>query len=166
MEKKVIVANLLKNAENKQVKNLKVKSVTVTEFDNYARLGLKLDKPVTGFVDDGAGNYKLGETDVIFVSSYSIGAQLRDNDDVAFAVNTFNENPNSYAVILTGATIDIVQQSVKEGEIYINPFSSNQATDGVEPTQHDMVINHIVNIKLTDKALARIDKMADSMLGF
>lgn len=165
MEKKVIVANLLKNVENKQVKNLKIKSVTVTEFDNYARLGLRLESKVKGYVSKEDGTYELGETDTIFVSTYSVGSVLRDNDDVAFAVSTFNENPKSYAVILTGATVDILQQAVKAGEVYVNPFSSNQDTDGVAPTEHDMLINHITDIKLSKKALDRIDRMAMEMLG-
>ena len=166
METKQIVMNLLKVAENKQVKNVKIKSVTVTDMDNYTRLGLRLDKPVSGFVPKDDGTYEKGETDIIFVSTYAVGGMLREDDDCSFAVNHLNENPKAYALILTGATVDIVQQYVKEGEIYINPFSSNQDPDGLAPQEHDIIINHIVSCKLTDKAKAMIDKLAEKMLGF
>ena len=87
MEKKEIIAELLKNG-GVQVKDLKVKNVTVTHCENYVRLGLTLNTPVKGMVTkDNGVTYEEGETNVIFVSLYSVTSLLKDNDDAAFAVN-------------------------------------------------------------------------------
>lgn len=166
MEKNVIVANLLKNAENKKLKNVGIKSVTVTKMDNYVRLGLKLDTEIDGFVAKEDGTYDKGKTDIIFISTYSVGAVLRDNDEASFAVGHMNENPSAYVVILTGAKIDILQEYVHDGDVYVNPFASDTSTEGLVPTDHDMIINHIIEVKLTDRGKALLDRIADKMLGF
>ena len=50
-----------------------------------------------------------------------------------------------------GGSIDIVQQEVKEGETYVNPFSANGAEQEIS---HDMFITYIGNIRLDDSAIA------------
>lgn len=49
MEKKEVIAKLLKNG-GVQGKDLKVKNVTVTNCENYTRLGITLDKEVKGMI--------------------------------------------------------------------------------------------------------------------
>ena len=164
MKKNEIVATLKKNGA-KEVKNLTVKSVTVAEMEDYVRLGLTLDKPVKGFIQQEDGSYAEGETNTIFVSTYAVGANLRDNADAAFAVNHLIENPKAFGVILSCAKINIIQEEVAAGTVYVNPFASKQ-NDDAAPCDHDMVINHIVGIELDSKAVTRLEKLADSLLGF
>lgn len=161
MEKKNVVEQLLKQG-SQMVKNLTVKNVTVTLKENYIRLCLTLDKPVKGYVSDNDGNYNLEETKFIYVSLFSIAAVLRDNDDASFAVNNIIKKPSSVEVLLNGARIDIIQQPVKTGEEYANPWSNN---DTVQVFDHDTLINHVTSITFSQRAISLLNKLAENMLG-
>jgi len=161
MEKKNVVEQLLKQG-SQLVKNLTVKNVTVTPKENYIRLCLTLDKPVKGYVSDDDGNYTLGETKFIYVSLFSVAAILRDNEDASFAVNHIIKKPSSVEVLLNGATVDIIQQPVKAGEEYINPWSENGTAQVFD---HDTLINNVVNIKFTQRSIGLLGNLAASMLG-
>lgn len=162
MEKKEIIAELLKNG-GKSVKDLKVKNVTVTRCENYVRLGITLDKPVTGMVTkDNGVTYEEGETNVIFVSLYSITSLLKDDDDAAFATNHLVEHPDSMSIVLSRATIDIIQETVEAGAEYKNPWSNNAEATVFD---HKTVITHVVNVTLSDFAIRKLDRLADSLLG-
>lgn len=163
MEKREIINGLLKNGA-KEVKNLKIKNVTVTILENYTRLGLTLDKPVEGYVANTEGTYDKGETNVIFVSAFAIASVLKDNDDTAFAANHLVEHPEAMNVLLSRATIDIIQEPVASGQEYRNPWSSNE--DNSTVFDHDTIINHLTNIKLSDFGMKKLDTLADKMLGF
>ena len=162
MEKKEVIAQLLKNGA-KSVKGIKVKNVTIAPQENYVRLGLTLDQEVDGYTTEDSVNYTLGKTKIIFVSLFSITSLLKDNDDAAFAVNHFVAHPESMSVVLSRATIDIIQETVTTGEEYKNPWS-----DSAEATvfDHDTIINHVTDNQLSDFAVRKIDKLADSLLGF
>lgn len=162
MEKKDVIAQLLKNG-GKSVKGLKVKNVTVSPQENYVRLGLTLDQEVDGYHSENGVDYELAKTKVIFVSLFSITSLLKDNDDAAFAVNHFVQHPDSMSVVLSRAIIDIIQEPVLAGEEYKNPWS-----DSADATvfDHDTIINHIVDIQLSDFAIRKIDRVADNLLGF
>lgn len=162
MEKKDVIAQLLKKG-SKSVKNLKIRNVTVTPQENYVRLGLTLDQEVDGYRSDNGVDYKLAKTNVIFVSLFSITSLLKDNDDAAFAVNHLVQHPDAMSVVLSRAVIDIIQEPVVAGEEYKNPWS-----DSAEATvfDHDTIINHVINVQLSDFAIRKIDKLADNLLGF
>lgn len=162
MERKEVIANLIK-AGAEPVKNLKVKNVTVTPQESYIRVALTLDKPVKGMVSKDEGvTYEEGETNVIFVSLFSITSLLKDDDNVAFAVNHLVKNPDSMSIVLSRATIDILQEKVATGQEYKNPWSENAEATVFD---HDTIINHITNIRLSDFAIRKMDKLADSLLG-
>ena len=163
MEKKEIINGLLKNG-SKEVKGLKIKNVTITILENYTRLGLTLDKPVKGYVAKEDGTYEEGETSVIFVSAFAIASVLKDNDDTAFAANHLVEHPEAMNVLLSRATIDIIQEPVTSGQEYRNPWSSNE--DNSTVFDHDTIINHLTFIKLSDFGMKKLDTLADMMLGF
>ena len=112
MEKKEIINELLKNGA-KEVKGLKVRTVTVSVMDNYTRLGLTIDREVDGYVlgEDGK-TFERGTTKVIFVSLFAVASVLKENPDVAFAANHLVEHPNAMNVILSGADINIIQEEV------------------------------------------------------
>lgn len=162
MEKKEIIAELLKNG-GKSVKDLKVKNVTVTRCENYVRLGITLDKPVAGMLTkDNGVTYEEGETNVIFVSLYSITSLLKDDDDAAFAANHLVEHPDSMSIVLSRATLNIIQETVKAGVEYKNPWSNNAEATVFD---HDTIITHVTDVKLSDFAIRKLDKLADSLLG-
>lgn len=162
MEKKEIIAELLKNG-GVQVKDLKVRNVTVTHCENYVRLALTLNTPVKGMVTkDNGVTYEEGETNVIFVSLYSVTSLLKDNDDAAFAVNHLVNHPDAMSIVLSRASINIIQEPVEEGQEYRNPWSTNAEATVFD---HKTIINHITDIKLSDFAIRKMDKLADSLLG-
>ena len=161
MEKKNVVEQLLKQG-SQLVKNLTVKNVTVTLKENYIRLCLTLDKPVKGYIADDKGNYTLGETKFIYVSLFSIAAILRDNDEASFAVNHIIKKPSSVEVLLNGARVDIIQQSVKAGKEYVNPWSETAAPVVFD---HDTLMNHVVNITFNQRSINLLGNLAKSILG-
>ena len=163
MEKKEVIAQLLKNG-SKMVKDLQIKNVTVSPQENYVRLGLTLNNPVEGMVTkDNGVTYEKGETNVIFVSLFSITSHLKDNDDAAFAANHLNKHPDAMNVVLSRAKIDIIQEPVVAGQEYKNPWSDNSETTIFD---HDTIINHIVDLKLSDFAIRKLDCLANALLGF
>lgn len=162
MEKKEIIAELLKNG-GKNVKDLKVKNVTVTRCENYVRLGITLDKPVMGMVTkDNGVTYEEGETNVIFVSLYSITSLLKDNDDAAFAANHLVEHPEAMSIVLSRASLNIIQETVEAGTEYKNPWSTNAEATVFD---HRTIITHVTDVILSDFAVRKLDKLADSLLG-
>lgn len=162
MEKKEIIAELLKNG-GKSVKDLKVKNVTVTRCENYVRLGITLDKPVMGMVTkDNGVTYEEGETNVIFVSLYSITSLLKDNDDAAFAANHLVEHPEAMSIVLSRASLNIIQETVEAGTEYKNPWSTNAEATVFD---HKTIITHVTDVTLSDFAIRKLDKLADSLLG-
>ena len=162
MEKKEVIAELLKNGGT-QVKDLKVKNVTVTRCENYVRLGITLDKPVKGMVTkDNGVTYEEGETNVIFVSLYSITSLLKDDDDAAFAANHLVEHPDGMGIVLSRATLNIIQETVEAGTEYKNPWSTNAEATVFD---HKTIITHVTDVILSDFAIRKLDKLADSLLG-
>ena len=162
MKNEEIIAQLIKEGA-KEVKNVTVKNVTVTPMNEYVRLGLTLDKEVDGYKAEEDGTYTPSKVKVIFVSAFTIAALLKEDDNAAFAANHLLKHPDALAMIMSRAQINILQQSVKAGEEYKNPFSDNA---DVTAFDHDVIINHITNIKLSDFGIKRLDRLADMMLGF
>lgn len=163
MEKKNVIESLIK-AGAKSVKNLKVKNVNVVPQENYVRVSLSVDKAIRGFVAQEDGTYKESESKVIFVSLFSIVAQLRDDENVSFAVNHILNHPEAVMVLLSGAQIDILQEDVTAGQEYTNPWSEKENATATT-FEHDTIINHIVNVKMTERAYKMLEKLADAMLG-
>ena len=164
MEKNQVISNLVKNG-GVVLKDLKVKNVNVTVKENYTRVALTLDKEVDGYTSEDGVTFEKGKTNVIFLSLFSISSILKDNEDTAFAASYAVEHINTVKVLLSGANISIIQESVAEGQEYINPWSDN-----AEPTvfDHATIINHLTDIKLGkfgEKALEAIfNKMLDSTI--
>ena len=157
MEKKNVIESLIK-AGAKSVKNLKVKNVNVVPQENYVRVSLSVDKPIRGFVAQEDGTYKEGESKVIFVSLFSIVAQLRDDENASFAVNHILSHPEAVT------QLNILQEDVAAGQEYKNPWSEKE--DAVTTTfDHDTIINHIVDVKMNERAYKMLEKLADAMLG-
>lgn len=157
-----VVRTLLKNGA-KRIDNAVIKTVSVNRQENYDRVALTLAKPVKGYIADEEGNYSEGETRTIFVSSFSLGAILSDNEDTAFAKRKLMQKPQLLELVLSYAKIDVLQEKIEANTDYINPFSSSTTGRMIE---HDTYINHVVGIELGKRGLKAIDKMFDKLLDF
>ena len=164
MEVKEVVRALLASGA-KKVTDVKVTNVTVKALNTYVRVALTLDKKVEGYVlNETDGTYSTGEVKVIFVSLYSLLSMLKQDEETAFAANHVANHPETIALILSGARIDIIQQPVVAGEEYRNPWSDR---DDVEATvfEHDTILNHVVSIEVSKFGEKALDKLMDKMLG-
>lgn len=163
MEVKNVVRNLLESGA-KKIGEVKVTNVTVKALNTYVRVALTLDKKVEGYVlNESDGTYSAGEVKVIFVSLYSLLSMLKQSEDTAFVANHVANHPKSIELVLSGASIDIVQQPVVAGEEYKNPWSDRS---DVEATvfEHDTIINHVVSITVSRFGEKALDKLMDKML--
>ena len=158
---KEAVSTLLKNGA-KRVDNLVVNNVTVTECDSYTRIALTLDKAVEGYVRNDDGSYTKGETNVIFVSLYSIASVLRENEELAVVVNNVITNPASLQVLLSHAKIGVIQEPVVAGEVRTNPFTEKEDEHAID---HDAIFNHVIDVKISKIGEMGLMKMIDKMLG-
>lgn len=160
METKKVIDTLLK-AGAKRINGLKVRNVTVSREESYTRIGLSTDTEIDGFVSDENGVYTPGKTTLVFVSSYSIASQFKDNDDTAFAANHIVEHPEALQVLLSRATFDVIQETVKAGDSWKNPWSDS----GDERTyDHDTIINHVINIRLSTMSTKMLEALAMKIL--
>lgn len=154
-------STMVKNGA-KRVSNLVVNNITVTPLEEYTRVAFTLDKPVAGYVQGEDGTYERGETNVIFVSLFSIAAMLKENDELAWAVNAIINNPNSLQVLFSRAKITILQEEVVAGQTRINPFTEKEDENVPD---HDAIYNHIVDVKLGKMGEIGLEKMLDKLLG-
>lgn len=157
---KKAVAQLLKEGAER-VNNVVVKNVMVKDLDNYTRVSLTLNKSVKQMVLNDDGDYVEGEHNVVFASTYSIGAILANNEDVAFAKNLIMQSPELLTMLLSYAEIDMVLERVTAGEEYINPFSSKTEGNVVE---HDSIYCHVIDIRLGKKGNKIVSMLEDKML--
>lgn len=160
---KSIIKSLI-NKGCKRVNSIRIKNVNCTEKDNYTMVSFTLSSSIRGYVVDENGEYKLGMTNTLFTSLYSITGAMKEDEDLGWMANTLIENPQALNLILNGATVDILQQEVVAGEEFNNPFSNRNT----EPTvyDHDLIINHIVGFKLSKVGDKMSDRLADRLLGF
>lgn len=178
MDTKKVLSQLMAVETNEVVKDVTIKNINTTEMTNYCRVAITLDKPVKGYVanpflgktpgKDGVpadanvtDEYIIGLTNVIFVSNFSLIATLREIPDVAFAGNALLESPKRIGVILSGAKINVLQESVAEGQEYRNPFSDN-ATPTV--VKHDSFYNHVFDIRLGEFGKQMVFELAKHIM--
>lgn len=164
MEVKEVVRNLLASGA-KKVSDIKVTNVTVKALDTYVRVALTLDKKVEGYVlNETDGTYSAGEVKVVFVSLYSLLSMLKQDEDTAFAANHVANHPETIALILSGAKIELIQQPVIAGEEYRNPWSDREDAEATV-FEHDTIINHVVSVEVSKFGEKALDKLMDKMLG-
>lgn len=164
MNTQEVLSQLMAVKENENVKDVVVRNINTKDMSTWTRVSVTLNKPVKSYVvDQETGEYIVGTSNVIYVSTFSLIAAMRENPDLAFAGNHLIEHPMAIGVVFSGATIDVILEKVTEGQEYKNPFSDNAAESIIE---HDNYFAHIHNIRLSDRGLKMIDKIADKMLGF
>ena len=163
MEVKEVVKVLLEGGA-KKISDVKVTNVTVKALNTYVRVALTLDKKVEGYVlNEADGTYSAGEVKVIFVSLYSLLSMLKQDEDTAFAANHVANHPETIALILSGARIDLIQQPVIAGEEYRNVWSDRTDAEATV-FEHDTIINHVVSIEVSKFGEKALDKLMDKML--
>lgn len=160
METKKVIDTLLK-AGAKRINGLKVRNVTISREESYTRIGLSTDTEIDGFLSDENGVYTPGKTTLVFVSSYSIASQFKDNDDTAFAANHIVEHPEALQVLLSRATFDVIQEKIKAGDSWKNPWSDSGDERSYD---HDTIINHVVNIRLSSMGNKMLEALAMKLL--
>lgn len=157
-----VVRTLLKNGA-KRIDNAVVKTVSISRQENYDRVALTLAKPVTGYIlNENSGEYeKSDDVRTIFVSSFSIGAILADNEDTAFAKRYLIERPRLLELCLSYAKVDIIQEAVEANTDYVNQFSSSAEGHTID---HDTIINHIIAIELGKRGLKFLEKLENKII--
>lgn len=178
MDTKKVLSQLMAVKSNESVNDVVIRNINTTEMTNYCRVAITLSKPVKGYVinpnfgkeagKDGVpadanvtDEYIIGETNVIFVSNFSLVAALREIPDIAFAGNALLESPKRIGVILTGATINVLQEAVTKDQEYANPFSDNPTTTVVK---HDSFYNHVYDIRLSEFAQKMVFELAKHIM--
>lgn len=163
---KQIIKNLMSTGACRRFNNIRIKNVNTEELDNYCRVSFTLADKIPARVSKDEGlTFEDGERNVIFTSTYALAGSLKENEDLAWIANPLRENPKAIGVIMTGGSIDILQQRVAEGEKYHNPFTTKEE---VEDTvfDHDTIINYIVGVNLGKTGQKFADMLAVKMMGF
>lgn len=147
-----------------RITNVKVRNASVTKKDSYVQVALTLINPIPGYISKDNGiTFEKGMTNFVFTSSYAIAGCLRENEEYAWLAGHIVERPSSLELILSGATIDIVQQEIIAGEEYQNPFSTRIDTE-VRVYDHNVVINNIIDVKLSKIGEKAADRIMDNIL--
>lgn len=148
----------------KRINSVRVKNVNTTEKDNYVMVSFTLANPVDGYISEDNGlTYKKGKTNIIYTSLFAITGAIKEDEDLAWMASKLQENPDALKLILSGATIDILQQEVIAGEECINIFSKNPEPQFYD---HDLIINYVISFKLSRVGEKMADKLADKILGY
>lgn len=166
MDVKEVVKNLVKNGA-KEVKDVKVLTATVTpseSVEGLARIAFNTNKQFDFIQTDDNGTESKTKTNIVISSNYAIIGILRTNEFAAPVIGELQLKPKALEVILAGATIEVVQESVKKDTDYVNPFTTKKDAEATQ-FDHNTIINHIVSIKLSDRAEAQLSRISDKILG-
>lgn len=163
---KDIIRNLIADGATR-VNKLRIKNVNFDEDHekkDYCRVSLTLDRAVEGYVSkDNGATFERGMTNIIWTSTFALGATLKESEDNAWLANPIVQRPQALNLILSGATIDIIQREYSKGSSIVNPFSTN--TEKVWPiAAHDTIISDVIDIKLSKTGEKMAMRMADAIL--
>ena len=156
-----VIDKLLKDKANRAYRGLMVKNVIKKDGDeDYTRITLVINSLIPGYIPQEDGTYKRSTTSNIYTTTYAIAAVLKQNEDTAMMGNYVVNHPEIVPILLSGATINVIQTDVKEGAEYYNPFSTRE---NAEPYigQHDFIVNNIYALKLGKMGNKYIDKLLD-----
>ena len=156
-----IVQSLIKADGNEYYRNLKVKTAKVTEMENYFMVNLTINRPIRAMVADSNGVFKEGTRNIIFSSNFALGGVIKNTESIAWIGNSLVENAKVFEAIMAGATIDVVSQPVKAGQLYHNPFSTR---NNETKMSNDTFINHIIAIRVNGETNEDIRDAKRSMI--
>ena len=165
-----VFANLCNDEANNVVKNAEVFSIRVASRNKTYDINsdvvnpqelfltIKLNKKVRAYYADESGEFVENISNQFQIGYYSfLGAINNSANSIVRRMASKIQRAvaaNKFAVFedfFVGATIDVVQQKVSEGDDYINPFSTN-ANEQTIP--HDMYISYISNIRPEEAVIA------------
>lgn len=161
MESNVVIANLMKNGA-KKVSGIVVRSANAVAMESYVRISLNMNKEVDHISVAEDGTQTDDKRNILFTSNFALTSLLRNDEECASVIDVISNSPKVLTMLLAGATIDILQQRVAKGDPYVNPFSSNQNEENAIPFDHDVVINHIISIKLSPRAKGIVSRVVDA----
>lgn len=156
-----IIDKLIKDKTNRVYRGLIVKNVIKKDTDeDYTRITLVVNAPIPGYIPQDDDTYKRSTTNNVYTTTYAIAAVLKQNEETAMMGNFVVAHPEIVPIILSGATINIIQTDVKEGTEYYNPFTTRDDAEAYL-VQHDTIINNIYSLKLGKMGEKYIDKLLD-----
>lgn len=165
------VADKLVRLGAKRINNCVVRSASVIERDSYNTIVLRLNTNVPMMVrkelEDGTEVWERGESNTVFITSISLNAVLGYNPELAAIRRYLLEEPEDLEMLLSYATVDVIQESVTAGTddegnpfTYVNPFSENGTERVIE---HDSWYTHLINIDLGDTGYDIVDDIKDAL---
>lgn len=155
-----VVKRLIAGGGKKHV--VKVRNVNVTDKGDYQRVSVTVDKALSAYTSPlSDGNFSKNTSNIIYTSTYAIAGALRTNEDLAFLGNKVVDNPSLNELLLSGATLTIIQVEYSAGEEVRNPFSTS---DKSLVYDHDIIVNYIIDIKLGTVGTKVYDKMIEKQL--
>lgn len=154
---KALVAN-----GGKRHKDVRVKNVNVTDKDVYTMVSFTTNKALPAYVAED-DEFVLGTSNIIYTSLYAIAGAMREDEELAWMTNALVDNANAVQLILSGATLDVIQVEYAAGESIYNPFTTKDRE--AAEYEHDVIINYIVGITLSKVGEKFADKLADKLLG-
>ena len=155
---KALVAN-----GGKRHKDVRVKNVNVTDKDVYTMVSFTTNKALPAYVAED-DEFVLGTSNVIYSSLFAIAGAMREDEELAWMTNALLDNANAVQLILSGATLDVIQVEYAAGESIYNPFTTKEDSEATE-YDHDVIINYVVGITLSKIGEKFADKLADKLLG-
>lgn len=163
MEREQVIEELKKVKENKVYKDLTVRNITIGDkVDEYQRISITLDKEVEQCVKDAqTGKVEHRMSNVVFTTTISAIAVLKESG-AAFAANHIQRHLEGLSNLFCDSKIDIIQEFVKDGTEYSNPFSSKDTKTTFEG---DRYITHIIRLNLNDEAKQDLRELRRSMMG-
>lgn len=155
---KALIAN-----GGKRHKDVRVKNVNVTDKDVYTMVSFTTNKALPAYIAEN-DEFVLGTSNVIYSSLFAIAGAMREDENLAWMTNALLDNANAVQLILSGATLDVIQVEYTAGEAIYNPFTTKEDSESTE-YDHDVIINYIVGVTLSKVGEKFADKLADKLLG-
>ena len=160
-----IVNELVSNGAHRY-DNLKIMDVKLTEEEKYTRVTILIASTIPGDVTKDRGiTWEIGPTHRIFSSTYAIAAMFQESMETSWLSSTVIEDPELLIHIMIGGMIDIVQQTIKAGVPFKNPFASSGSSKEIS-FDRDTVVNHLVGFRYGTAGRYYADALAVKMIGF
>lgn len=139
-------AELIKNGA-KEIKDVTVKTVYVSNKGDYSLLTLRVNKDVTG-VEVNDDTYSIVDNSrTVFCYDHDVMRIINEMPELALFKRMFANEPSVLETVLSFAKIDVVQVVIPANEEFVSPFSgrANEVRD------YDSVRTYIKTISLGEE---------------
>lgn len=165
--KSIVKALIAKGCKKYTAKilNIKCTDVEANESRNaYTRVSITIDTYVPRFIqNEETGEFELERHNVIMSSIVAILGTMKRNEDMAFLANQVDAHREGLASLFIGGEVTFMNELVHQGEEWVNPFTTDE---NVQVFEHDVIINHIIGLKLSGRGQKVAEQAAFKMLGF